>query len=176
MALWNALAAMGLTSAPLAAPAAAKSEKAGQERAVSPGQQKASQLQASQLQASQQQNKDAASAAQADPDAGENDEDAILDAVLDGVFGEDEREIIQDYARTRGIGTTRLPPGVAKNVARGKPLPPGVAERGLPDELEARLPELRDGLERVIAGDDVAIIEEGARIIVDILKEVLRDR
>ncbi len=101
-------------------------------------------------------------------------EEEVVDEVLDGIFGEDDREIIERYARTKGVATTSLPPGIAKNVQRGKPLPPGIAKRGLPTDLESRLPTLREGLERVIVGDDVTIIEEGTRIVVDVLEDVLR--
>lgn len=100
-------------------------------------------------------------------------EKEIVDEVLDGVFGEDERDIIETYARERGVRTSSLPPGIAKNVQRGKPLPPGIAKRGLPQDLESRLPPLREGLERIIVGDDVTIVEEGTRIVVDVLKDVL---
>lgn len=100
-------------------------------------------------------------------------EDEVIDEVLDGIFGENDRTIIQQYVREKGIGTTSLPPGIAKNVARGKPLPPGIAKRGLPGDLEGRLPKLREGLRRIIVGDDVTIIEEGTRIVVDILRDVL---
>jgi len=108
--------------------------------------------------------------------AGERLEDAVIDEVLDGVFGEDERAVIERYARERDLRPTALPPGIAKNVARGKPLPPGIAKRGLPRDLESRLPPLREGLERIIVGDDVTIIEEGTRIVVDVLKDVLAGR
>ncbi|MEQ8603448.1 MAG: anti-virulence regulator CigR family protein [Marivibrio sp.] len=111
--------------------------------------------------------------AEADDAAEERLEDEIVDEVLDGVFGEDERDIIERYARERELRPTDLPPGIAKNVARGKPLPPGIAKRGLPSDLEGRLPPLREGLERIIVGDDVTIVEEGTRIVVDVLKDVL---
>lgn len=101
-------------------------------------------------------------------------EDEVIDEVLDGIFGENDRTIIQQYVREKGIGTKSLPPGIAKNLARGKPLPPGIAKRGLPDDLEGRLPKLREGLQRIIVGDDVTIIEEGTRVVVDILRDVLR--
>ncbi|WP_425405928.1 anti-virulence regulator CigR family protein [Hwanghaeella sp.] len=101
-------------------------------------------------------------------------EDEVIDEVLDGIFGENDRKVIEQYVREKGIGTKSLPPGIAKNLARGKPLPPGIAKRGLPADLEGRLPKLREGLQRIIVGDDVTIIEEGTRIVVDILRDVLR--
>ena len=36
---------------------------------------------------------------------------------------------------TGAIGFKPLPPGISKNLARGKPLPPGIASRNLPDSL-----------------------------------------
>lgn len=101
-------------------------------------------------------------------------EDEVIDEVLDGIFGENDRTIIERYVKENGLRSKSLPPGIAKNVARGKPLPPGIAKRGLPSDLEGRLPTLRSGLERIIVGDDVTIVEEGTRIVVDILKDVLR--
>lgn len=101
-------------------------------------------------------------------------EDEVVDEVLDGIFGENDREIIENYAKTKGIKSKGLPPGIAKNLERGKPLPPGIAKRGLPTQLEEELPTLRDGLERVIVGNDVTIVEEGTRIVVDILRDVLK--
>lgn len=100
-------------------------------------------------------------------------EDEVIDEVLDGIFGENDKTVIEQYVREKGIGTKSLPPGIAKNVQRGKPLPPGIAKRGLPSDLEGRLPKLREGLQRIIVGDDVTIIEEGTRVVVDILKDVL---
>jgi len=101
-------------------------------------------------------------------------EDEVIDEVLDGIFGENDREIIQRYVKNHGVTSKGLPPGIAKNLERGKPLPPGIAKRNLPTDLERQLPSLRDGLERIIVGDDVTIIEEGTRVVVDILRDVLK--
>ncbi|MBP5857635.1 hypothetical protein KAJ83_11495 [Marivibrio halodurans] len=115
-----------------------------------------------------------ASQGQGGNSTGDRLEDEVIDEVLDGIFGEDERTIIERYAQSHGLKGKSLPPGIAKNVARGKPLPPGIAKRTLPADLSSRLPRLRAGLERIIVGDDVTIIEEGTRVVVDILKDVLR--
>ena len=61
-----------------------------------------------------------------------------------------------------------LPPGVAKNLARGKPLPPGIAKRYLPPDLLGRLPA-RPGYEWVAVGSDIALIAIATGVIVDIL-------
>ena len=37
-----------------------------------------------------------------------------------------------------------LPPGIAKNLVRGKPLPTGIAKKALPGDLSRPLPPVRD--------------------------------
>jgi hypothetical protein len=91
------------------------------------------------------------------------------------VFGTDERRIIVDYYNRHGATPDRLPPSIAKNLARGKPLPPGIAKKVLPGDLLARLPQ-RVGHERVIAGADVLLIEVASGVITDVLRDVLRRR
>jgi len=60
-----------------------------------------------------------------------------------------------------------LPPGIAKNLARGKPLPPGIAKQHLPTELVRRLPPVRHGYERVVVDGRVLLIETATQTIVD---------
>ena len=50
-------------------------------------------------------------------------------------FTEIERHEIVQYFQARPVATKRLPPGIAKNLARGKPLPPGIAKKFLPQDL-----------------------------------------
>jgi len=66
-----------------------------------------------------------------------------------------------------------LPPGLQKQLDRNGTLPPGLAKRGLPSELEAQLPPPVEGTERVIAGNDVVLVEQATGIILDILKDVI---
>lgn len=80
----------------------------------------------------------------------------------------DERRIIHDYFRINPYPAQGLPPGVAKNLARGKPLPPGIAKRYLPPDLLGRLPA-RPGYEWVAVGSDIALIAIATGVIVDIL-------
>lgn len=63
-----------------------------------------------------------------------------------------------------------LPPGLAKRAA----LPPGLAKRDLPSDLESRLPR-RTTTERVIVDDDVILIERGTEIVLDIIRDVVKD-
>ena len=99
-------------------------------------------------------------------------------------FSAVEAEIIRDYYRRLGTAAAQgtgngknkqksLPPGIAKNLARGKPLPPGIAKRGLPDDLLARLPPVRDGHERVIVDGKVVLVEIATQIVRDVLLDVL---
>ena len=70
-------------------------------------------------------------------------------------------------------GAEALPPGIRKNLARGKPLPPGIAKKMLPDRLEAELP-VHDGYHRVQVGLDVFLVEVATGIIHDVLMDVIR--
>ena len=95
------------------------------------------------------------------------------------VFSEDEIRVIRDYyeekgAAGRGKGHKKgLPPGIAKNLERGKPLPPGIAKRSLPDDLERRLPRLPEGYERILVDGRVLLIEIATRVVRDILTDVM---
>jgi hypothetical protein len=73
----------------------------------------------------------------------------------------------------RGPGHKRLPPGIEKNLARGKPLPPGIAKQTLPYELRRALPPVRDGYERVIVGGKVLLVEIATQVIHDALSDAI---
>ncbi|MCC9622733.1 hypothetical protein LPB41_13625 [Thalassospira sp. MA62] len=61
------------------------------------------------------------------------------------------------------------------NLERGKPLPPGIAKRDLPPDLLARLPARTDGTLRQIVGNDVVLIEKGTEIILDVIRDVVKN-
>lgn len=85
------------------------------------------------------------------------------------LFQPRDRDVIVDYYG----GWPRaqaLPPGIARNLARGKPLPPGIAKRGLPPDLLARLPRY-DGYDYYMVGSDVVLMAIATGIIVDILTD-----
>ncbi|TVQ82904.1 MAG: hypothetical protein EA357_08055 [Micavibrio sp.] len=120
---------------------------------------------------------------------------SATDRILDRVFTEAEKVIIEDYYKGRrgdrqtqqrgggrGKGRTAggppglakrdsLPPGLAMQLERNGRLPPGLEKQGLSADLERRLP-LREGLKRILAGDDVLLVDTATDIIVDILKGV----
>ncbi len=68
-----------------------------------------------------------------------------------------------------------LPPGIAKNMQRGKPLPPGIAKRYLPNDLILELPPLPSGYERIIVVGKILIVEISTQIIHDVLSDILLD-
>lgn len=95
----------------------------------------------------------------------------------------DERDgvrVERDNSGTKGNAKGGLPPGLAKKsslppgLARRAALPPGLAKRDLPDDLENRLPR-RTSTERVIIDDDVILIEKGTEIVLDIIRDVVKD-
>lgn len=99
---------------------------------------------------------------------------AAAGAVLAGVLLSDlDRTTITRYFQQNPQPPASLPPGIAKNVARGKPIPPGIAKRGVPNALTGQLAIPR-GYELQTVGADVVLIEAGTRIVADVLKDVLR--
>ncbi len=99
---------------------------------------------------------------------------AAAGAILAGVLLSDQdRTTITRYFQQHPQPASALPPGIAKNVARGKPLPPGIAKRGVPNGLTGQL-SIPKGYELQSVGTDVVLIEAGTRIIADVLKDVLR--
>jgi hypothetical protein len=103
-------------------------------------------------------------------------------ATADGavVFTEKEIAVITEYYAgraaappARGRKQKELPPGIARNLARGKPLPPGIAKQVLPDDLLARLPPPHDGHERVIIDGKVVLVEAATQVVRDVITGVI---
>ena len=90
-------------------------------------------------------------------------------------FSAAERETIRSYFATHRHDARPLPPGIAKNLERGKRLPPGIAKRQLPPALVEELPP-REGeakVEITIFGDRIVLLEASG-IVIDILEDVFR--
>lgn len=66
-----------------------------------------------------------------------------------------------------------LPPGIRKNLARGKPLPPGIAKQVAPNSLRSRLP-YHPGYDWQVAGTDLILVQAGTAVVADVLKDVFR--
>jgi hypothetical protein len=74
----------------------------------------------------------------------------------------------------RGRGRrSSLPPGVARNLERGKPLPPGLAKQTLPRELVVQLPPLAAGLEYAIVAGKLVLVEIATQVVRQVLLDVV---
>lgn len=102
------------------------------------------------------------------------------------VFSNDEIRIIGAWYSDHGSSSHKgngngkgkhkgLPPGIEKNLARGKPLPPGIAKQYLPDGLIKALPAPPKGYERIIVDGKVLLVEIATQVIHDILMDVVFD-
>lgn len=100
------------------------------------------------------------------------------------VFTDDEIRIIGAWYEEHGSSSHRgngkhknkgLPPGIAKNLGRGKPLPPGIAKQYLPDGLIKTLPAPPKGYERIIVDGKVLLVEIATQVIHDVLMDVVFD-
>lgn len=90
-----------------------------------------------------------------------------------GRFSDKDRTIITNFFSSHPFTTTGLPPGIAKNLMRGKPLPPGIAKVYLPNDLN-KLLVVYPGYDYLVAGKDVLLVNRSTQIIADILYNVLR--
>ena len=68
-----------------------------------------------------------------------------------------------------------LPPGIAKNLARGKSLPPGIAMQHLPQELQRALPAMPAGYDRIIVDGKILLVEVATQVIHDVLMDAVLD-
>jgi hypothetical protein len=89
-------------------------------------------------------------------------------------FSVGDRDQIQAYYSSNpNPGMEALPPGIRRNLARGKPLPPGIAKRFPPDALRSSL-SIPSRYEVVEVGWDVFLVEAATGIIHDVLMDVIR--
>ena len=95
------------------------------------------------------------------------------------IITDDEAAIIQGYYQRHDALSKHghknkkgLPPGIAKNLQRGKPLPPGIAKQYLPDDLQSALPKTPDGYERIIVDGKILLIEIATQVVRDVLTEI----
>jgi len=107
---------------------------------------------------------------------------AVADTSVGVVFSRDEVSIITSWYQDHGTRNNDskggkqkggLPPGIAKNLQRGKPLPPGIAMQQLPQGLLQELPAPHPGYERVIVDGKILLVEIATRIIHDVLTEAV---
>jgi hypothetical protein len=70
------------------------------------------------------------------------------------------------------VGAQPLPPGIRKNLARGKPLPPGIAKKLPPPALVPVLPVVV-GHEWRVVGRDLLLIQAGTLLVAEIIRDAL---
>ncbi|BEN54072.1 hypothetical protein ACAX60_002249 [Serratia marcescens] len=97
-----------------------------------------------------------------------------------GVYRNDDNLITVNLSRDRArslahnyglTGYRSLPPGIAKNLARGKPLPPGIAKKVVPRSMLRELPQY-PGYEWRIAGDDLVLVALSTAIVASVINGV----
>jgi Ni/Co efflux regulator RcnB len=106
-------------------------------------------------------------------DDGYNDEDDDADDGEPAKKGKKSGKAKKGKKHKKDTGPGKaqsLPPGIAKKLARGGELPPGLAKRRLPPDLESRLPPPPDGYERVQVGRDVVLIQQATQILEDLIR------
>lgn len=99
-------------------------------------------------------------------------QDAGVKVAATVVFRASDQATYREYFRTHRITAEPLPPGIAKNVARGKPLPPGIAKRALPADLVALGPKADRDVSFAIVGEVVVALRSG--VVIDVLAGVFR--
>ena len=96
----------------------------------------------------------------------------VLESVVGATIDNLTAQTIRGYFQSYPLQPQGLPPGIARNLARGKPLPPGIAKRYLPSDLRSQLPEY-SGYELLIADRDILLVSVATGIIADILLNAL---
>jgi hypothetical protein len=66
-----------------------------------------------------------------------------------------------------------LPPGIARNLERGKPLPPGIAKQYLPQNVLVKLPSPGNGLEYIVVAGKLLLVEAATQIVRQVLMDSL---
>jgi hypothetical protein len=99
-------------------------------------------------------------------------------------FLPEERKVIYEYYHrsvpSKGLPPGlakkgKLPPGLQKHLDKNGKLPPGLQKRlePLPQDLNARLPQLPEYWERVILERNVILIDRRTQRILDIIENVV---
>jgi hypothetical protein len=88
-------------------------------------------------------------------------------------FSVAEQARINAWLVANAASLTPLPPGIARNVARGKALPPGIARRAAPPALLAHILP-RPGYEVLVVGTAVVLARQGTLVVEDLVQSALR--
>lgn len=88
---------------------------------------------------------------------------------LDLVYAGISAILASQYAKEANLhGYQALPPGIQKNIARGKRMPPGIAKKTVPWSLLSRLPK-HNGYKWQILGNNLVLVSLTNAIIADVL-------
>ena len=85
-----------------------------------------------------------------------------------------ERQLIANYFLRHDGHLTELTAAQRRQLVTKGRLPAGIARQALPDDLAARLAPPPAGLDRIVVGPDVLLVDSGSGVIVDILRDVVR--
>ena len=95
--------------------------------------------------------------------------DANLSIVVTaGISIGDARKLASNYQLG---GSKPLPPGIRKNLVRGKSMPPGIQKTRMPEAFINQLPQ-HQGYEWQQTGTDLVLVVTGSLVISDILEGV----
>jgi hypothetical protein len=79
-----------------------------------------------------------------------------------------------DQAAPPGLANREAPPpGLQSSLARHGTLPPGLAKKALPTDLDRLLPRPAYGTERTIVDGNVLLVQIGTGLILDVLENAL---
>jgi Ni/Co efflux regulator RcnB len=70
-------------------------------------------------------------------------------------------------------GYKALPPGIAKNLARGKPLPPGIAKKAPRADFVRQLPQYPD-YEWKRCGTDLVLVQVATQVVAEVLANIFQ--
>ncbi len=104
----------------------------------------------------------------------QKDKGPVLTASASISLTKDMRIEIHDWYSQHPVGNVEaLPPGIRMRLARGKPLPPGIAKKVAPTGLRSRI-RLPDGYQVFEVGLDVLLVEVATGIVHDVLMDAVR--
>ena len=103
--------------------------------------------------------------------------------MIDIAFSDHDRELIREYYSygykskhkrlPPGLAKKdKLPPGIQKQMMRRGQLPPGLAYRHLPTELERHMSHLPDNFLRVIIGGSFVLFNKHTKVIFDVIHDL----
>jgi len=91
-------------------------------------------------------------------------------------LGAAELNVLQGWLGANpGFSAQTLPPGMQNRLARGKPLPPGIARRTLPGDLLGQLPRYQ-GYDYAMVGASLVLVEVATGMVRSLLTDALLRR